>query len=174
MILENLIEKTSEESLSGFVRNYVDYNLWTNLALVNWLSSKPVPLLEKEVISSFPSISLTLQHMWQMQGYWFALITKKHKERAVNAPSVNKVMSGILAQSAQIADAVSVMSAAELYEEVTIDQPWFTCAFAVSEYLIQLVNHNTFHRGQIITMGRQLGFTDLPITDYHCYNIMGK
>jgi len=174
MILENLIEKTDGESLSEFVKNYVDYNLWTNLALINWLSSKPVPLLEKEVISSFPSISLTLQHMWHMQEHWFAMITKKDQQSRLHAQSVGKVMSAILTQSAQIADAVSVLSVAELREEIIIDQLWFTCAFAVSEYLVQLVNHNTFHRGQIITIGRQLGFTDVPITDYHYYNIMGK
>jgi uncharacterized damage-inducible protein DinB len=36
------------------------------------------------------------------------------------------------------------------------------------------MNHSTYHRGQIVTMGRNLGFTDAPMTDYNFYNVMAK
>jgi uncharacterized damage-inducible protein DinB len=39
---------------------------------------------------------------------------------------------------------------------------------------MQVMNHSTYHRGQIITIGRNLGFTDAPMTDYNFYNIHGK
>jgi uncharacterized damage-inducible protein DinB len=33
------------------------------------------------------------------------------------------------------------------------------------EMLAHVFNHNTYHRGQLITMLRQVGVTDLPQTD---------
>ena len=35
----------------------------------------------------------------------------------------------------------------------------------VYEALHHLFNHQTFHRGQLITMLRQVGLTELPVTD---------
>ncbi|MGI8581133.1 MAG: DinB family protein [Chitinophagaceae bacterium] len=34
------------------------------------------------------------------------------------------------------------------------------------EMLLHLFNHQTFHRGQIVTMFRQLGFDKIPPTDF--------
>ena len=33
------------------------------------------------------------------------------------------------------------------------------------EILVHVINHGTFHRGQVITMLRELGFTQFPSTD---------
>jgi uncharacterized damage-inducible protein DinB len=44
--------------------------------------------------------------------------------------------------------------------------------FAKYEYLLRVVNHGTYHRGQIVTMGRNIGTTDASNTDYNFYNIV--
>jgi uncharacterized damage-inducible protein DinB len=31
------------------------------------------------------------------------------------------------------------------------------------------INHQSFHRGQLVTFARQLGITDIPSTDYIVY-----
>jgi uncharacterized damage-inducible protein DinB len=36
---------------------------------------------------------------------------------------------------------------------------------AVDEILFHVVNHGTFHRGQMITMLRELGYTSFPSQD---------
>jgi uncharacterized damage-inducible protein DinB len=36
----------------------------------------------------------------------------------------------------------------------------------VSEILLHLPNHGTYHRGQLVTMLRQLGVEKIPQTDY--------
>jgi uncharacterized damage-inducible protein DinB len=37
-------------------------------------------------------------------------------------------------------------------------------------YIIHhVMNHSTYHRGQLVTMGRELGFMDPPKTDFMQY-----
>ena len=40
----------------------------------------------------------------------------------------------------------------------------------VSEMIMHTINHSTFHRGQLITMCRQLNITPIPRTDYIIYS----
>jgi uncharacterized damage-inducible protein DinB len=42
------------------------------------------------------------------------------------------------------------------------------------EMIQQVTMHSVYHRGQIITIGRQLGFTDAQNTDYMYYLLMAK
>lgn len=175
MVQENLALEMELVGLGNLVKNYADYNLWTNLTLVNWLKSKPVHLLEKQVSSSFSSIFLTLHHMYKTQGYWFSVVSKRSDFNEAEYPvELDAVFTGIVEQSGEIADFVSAMTINDLQEQIPVESPWFTCEFSAFEYIMQFVNHSTYHRGQIVTIGRHLGFTDAPMTDYNFYNIMGK
>ncbi|WP_134088056.1 DinB family protein [Olivibacter sp. XZL3] len=175
MMQEKIGFKSESAAFTTLVRNYVDYNLWTNMKLINWLKTKPEELLEKEVPSSFSSIYLTLDHMRKVQDYWFSVISKKGGFRGeAGLIPLDETMSRLVEQSAQITDYVNALEGSQLQEVILVDSPWFTCEFSASEYIIQCVNHNTYHRGQIVSIGRQLGFIDAPMTDYNFYNIMGQ
>jgi uncharacterized damage-inducible protein DinB len=45
---------------------------------------------------------------------------------------------------------------------------------AVDELIFHLVNHSSFHRGQLVTMLRELGITELLGTDLFLYRMMQK
>jgi uncharacterized damage-inducible protein DinB len=47
---------------------------------------------------------------------------------------------------------------------------WFQCDLPEYEYLMQVINHGTYHRGQIVAIGRNIGITDVTNTDYNFYN----
>jgi uncharacterized damage-inducible protein DinB len=61
-----------------------------------------------------------------------------------------------------------------MQEEVAFTSPWISGKAARSEYLLQVLNHSTYHRGQVITIGRNVGLTDAPMTDYNFYLLYGK
>jgi uncharacterized damage-inducible protein DinB len=42
-------------------------------------------------------------------------------------------------------------------------------AFVMSDLLVHVLNHSTFHRGQLVTLLRQAGATALPATDFTEY-----
>lgn len=175
MIQSPATTATEATTLQYLMSNYANYNLWANTALISWLKTKPAALLEQDVPSSFRSIHLTLLHIWQTERYWLSILKKE-------APSVNDELSGsltdvfneLLNNSAALAGFVNGQTDLALQQQTLIQSPWFQCRFNNFEYVMQVINHSTYHRGQIVTMGRALGFTDAPMTDYNFYNIDGK
>jgi uncharacterized damage-inducible protein DinB len=49
-------------------QDYVEYNLWANQTIVNWLKAKPLDLMTQETPSSFPTIRETLLHIWNAKN----------------------------------------------------------------------------------------------------------
>jgi uncharacterized damage-inducible protein DinB len=167
--------KTKETAIAYLMKNYANYNLWANTILIGWLKTKPTALLEQEVASSFPSIKLTLLHIWQTERYWLSIL-KKEEEPIIKpfTGTIEQVFSALMKTSAQLASYVNLMTDETVQEKTLIASPWFTCDFRNFEYIMQVANHSTYHRGQVVTIGRNLGFTDAPMTDYNFYNIDGK
>lgn len=161
-------------AIGAAMKNYADYNFWANATLVKWLRTKSPELLEQEVASSFPSIKLTLLHIWQTQQYWLAMIKREEPASLDFEGSVQDVLEGLVDHSEEMAEYIRTMNDERMEECTLIVSPWFQCDFQNFEYIIQVFNHSTYHRGQVTSIGRQLGFTDAPMTDYNYYNIYGK
>ena len=175
MVQENVTPKTKETAIAYLMKNYADYNLWANTTLINFLKTKPAALLEQEVPSSFPSVRLTLLHMWQTECYWLSVIKHETPPPAkAFSGTIEEVFKLLIKSSAELARLIRSMSEVELQERTLIESPWFRCDFRNFEYIMQVANHSTYHRGQVVTIGRNLGFTDAPNTDYNFYNIDGK
>ncbi len=162
--------------MTSLMQNYANYNLWANDRLVNWLRTKPEEVVQREVPSSFPSIQKTLWHIWEAQQYWLSILRKEETAQSYSEcnGSLEDTYSGILAQSKELADFVGAMSGDDIHNTTLIVSPWFQSDFQNFEYIMHVVTHSTYHRGQITTIGRNLGFTDAPMTDYNFYNVMGK
>lgn len=166
---------TKDTAIAALMKNYANYNLWANLTLINWLKTKPVATLEQEVPSSFPSIRLTLLHIWQTERYWQAIL--RNEDVPAYSPftgNMQEVFDTLLRTSGELARYVNAMTDETIRDKTLIESPWFRCNFRNFEYIVHYANHSTYHRGQVITIGRQLGFTDAPMTDYNLYNIDGK
>lgn len=161
-------------SLKKIMSNYADYNLWVNQQFVNWLSPKPDDLLYAEVPSSFSTIMKTLDHIWSTEEYWFSVIseTAMSEKKTENELSKEEIFDGLLNSSAKLKHLINSLSEENLVKEVKITNPWFECKLPISEYVIQVINHGTYHRGQIVTMGRNIGITDASNTDYNFYNVV--
>lgn len=161
-------------SLKKIMSNYADYNLWVNQQFVNWLSLKSDALLYAEVASSFSTIIKTLDHIWSTEEYWFSVIseTDLSEKKPETELSKEEIFAGLLNSSAKLKHLINSLTEEDLVKEVEISNPWFECELPVSEYLIQVINHGTYHRGQIVTMGRNIGITDASNTDYNFYNVI--
>ena len=113
--------------------------------------------------------------MQATEEYWLCILNKSTWEMTKKTTqTLEDVYTGFLEGSAALADQVSAMGQSNLLDTTLIVSPWFECDFQNFDYVMQVVNHSTYHRGQIITIGRNLGFTDAPMTDYNFYNIYGK
>lgn len=170
------ITQATETSIVYLAKNYIRYNAWANTTLVNWLRTKEESVLEQEVASSFPSVRKTLFHILQAQQYWLSII-RRDETPNINweeSKTLEEVFSAIVAQSEEFVAFLDSMTADQIDEKTMVVSPWFQSDFANFEYIMHVVNHGTYHRGQITTIGRNLGFTDAPMTDYNFFNIHGK
>ena len=160
-------------SLKQMMTNYAEYNLWVNQQFSNWLSAKSDELLHQEVVSSFSSIIKTLNHIWATEEYWYSVIaeTPEFDKREVTELITAEILEGLVHRSKCLAQFIASLSEEELTKTIKIDNPWFQCELPRYEYLLQVVNHGTYHRGQIVTMGRNVGITDASNTDYNFYNV---
>lgn len=162
-------------SLQKLVTNYADYNYWTNQQFVNWLTAKSDELLNKELPSSYSSIIKTLNHIWGTEEYWYSVIAETpdfEKRSGAENLVTDEVFKGLLNRSKLLAELIGSYSDEDLSKKLKVTSPWFECELPKYEYLMHAVNHGTYHRGQIVTIGRNIGITDASNTDYNFYNVM--
>lgn len=161
-------------SLQSSISNSVDYNVWVTEQLVNWLKKHSVELLDKECLSSFSSIAKTLKHISDTQLYWSSMIrgteTPTFEYIATNI-DVQQEMRNLVSEAQQLATYVKENSDA-MNQTHLIESEWFTSNFAKYEYLQHLIIHTTYHRGQIVTIGHNVGIKEAPMLDYNFWNVM--
>lgn len=161
-------------SLQKLVTNNANYHLWATQKFVDWLAPKPDELLHQEVPSSFNSIIKTLNHIWATDEYWYAIIAETPdylKRRDITEFDSREILEGIVHRAKAINKLIASYKESELSKCIKIETPWFKCDLPKYEYLQHLVNHATYHRGQIVTIGRNIGITDAFNTDYNFYNV---
>ncbi|WP_379086286.1 DinB family protein [Pedobacter sp. UC225_65] len=162
-------------SMVYLMKNYAAYNLWANRTLINWLNEKPAELMEIQTPSSFSTIKKTIVHIWHTQVYWLSIIKN---EPTIVPEEFNgntaEAFAKLIEQSKELMAYISKLNEQELTKKGLVINPWFECNFQNFEYLVQLLNHSTYHRGQIITMAHCLGIKGAPMTDYNYYNIYGR
>jgi uncharacterized damage-inducible protein DinB len=160
--------------LQHLLSNQANANQWANEAIVTWLSQKTEADLYKAIPSSYPSIVLTLNHILAVQEFWYAIITQTPLTSArylMQDPEHAEVFSQLVAQSALLSEYIAGLSEADLLEVVPLDTPWAKGNLPRYEFIQHVLTHSTYHRGQVVNIGRSLGYTDAPMTDYNFYNL---
>ena len=164
-------------TLLSFLQDFVAYNAWANKTLAEYLSSKPASVVEQEVVASFPSLKLTLLHIWDCQRFWLSVLEKKLPPVSYRDGfngSLEDIYAGIIKQSEEFTKYVANLTEEELQENCYFGTPWIDGTCPRFEFIHHCMNHSTYHRGQLITIGRNLGLTDLPMTDYAYYLLVEK
>jgi len=171
---EAINQEAIAQPLMYAMGNFAKYNLWANKTMAEWLRPKEESLLLQEVVSSFNSIRSTVLHIYNTQSYWTSVIKGSEFTPSEFTGSTTELLDMLTERSAELADYIQAITEQQITETRKIVNPWFECNFPVFEYLLQVVNHTTYHRGQVVTIGRQVGITDAPMTDYNYYNIYGR
>lgn len=162
-------------SLKKLMHNYADYNLWANQTLTDWLSKKSFDLLQKEVPSSYPSVLKTLSHLWDTENFWLAILQGSPKQPWQEFSGDEKeIVPGLLKQSQAFSNHVKSLNEIALLELCSIDAPWVRGQMPKYEFIQHCINHGAYHRGQVITIARNVGITDPPMTDYNYCNMVIK
>ena len=156
--------------MKQILETYTNYNFWANSIIIE-LVGKNSALLDKEVKSSFPSLRKTAHHIFFAEEIWHRRL---HGESPPSLPEpgndFNVFTTQLLARSQGFIDLVTHK-----------DEKYFQtlCSYkAVNgspyanphwQMIMHCMNHSTYHRGQVVTMLRELGLTTLPSTDMMGY-----
>jgi uncharacterized damage-inducible protein DinB len=164
-------------SLQKLATNYTAFNLWANTRIAQWLQPVDVAVLTQHTPSSFASIDGTLQHIVQTQKFWQLFILEKDISTmrwATYKDDPQKTLQDLLTTSAEMKHHFSQFSEDDLLKTLHLNMSWAKNKCSRYEYIQHIVNHGTFHRGQIVTMARCLGIVDnIPNTDYNIFNTVG-
>lgn len=155
--------------LQNLTSRFLRYNLWANDRLTSWLMTLDRNILYKQTPSSFGTIDHTLQHMLAAELYWYPLIANgeiNSFEQGFSVNVVDEVIAELMASSRQLVDSFSSLTGQQLLERIAASDS----TQSRYEYLLHVVNHASYHRGQIVTLCRALGITgEIPVTDYDAY-----
>jgi uncharacterized damage-inducible protein DinB len=154
--------------------SYAAYNAWANGLLLDVIRVLPEETQRKEVVSSFPSLRATLLHLMDAESMWWQRLQLQEK---VTRPSETFEGDGrMLAAAIQQLDQqwleYVTRSGEHVLEHVFHYQNTKREQFKqpVWQMLQHLFNHSTYHRGQLVTMLRQVGVEKIPGTDYIAFS----
>lgn len=153
------------------------FNIWANNRILNHLKSLPDQIYNKELESIFSSIHEVIVHIYRVDGMWFSVISGDSFEetmKVIQTLEENAVGKG-LQEMMGLYEEVSekylafISSLDNPDDAITIYHPRYGESTArISDLIDHVVNHGTYHRGNITAMLRQQGHPGIP-TDYILY-----
>ena len=149
------------------LKQYAAYDLWANKRLVERLGEEPSEVMDRPVASSFPSLRLTVLHMRDAANTWL----KRLLGQPYTWPAGPEMeLADLLRRCEVLHDHVSALSDEDLSKMVIYrDLRGKEHAQPVWQILMHCFNHNTQHRGQLITMMRVLQLDRIPNVDLILY-----
>ena len=149
---------------------YASYNTWANKLLLDAIQKLTDEQQRREVRSSFPSLHKTVLHMLDAESIWWQRI--KLQEKIIRpsdefSGSFTELSKLLQQQGRQWLEWVS--NTAEhgfQHEFIYYNSNKERFKQPVHQMLLHLFNHGTYHRGQLVTMLRQLGVEKIPATDF--------
>lgn len=152
--------------LKNAITNFVKYNHWANETLTAWLMGLDKDLLYKETPSSFPSIAATVQHLQESHRFWLCVIKSVPISMRGETSDAASNLRLLLADSKAMLNDFGAYTEEELLTKVSSPD----AIQSRYEFILHAINHNSYHRGQIVTICRRLGVThNIPPTDYDVF-----
>ena len=145
-----------------------EYNIWANNIVCGWLENISDEQWNKPIVSSFNSIQETVLHIISAENAWLQRFRKEPVEW------LQFVYKGTKEEHIQLWKKTSAEMKAyiESFDENNLrgnlDYKRVNgIAYSTPFYQLfaHVVNHATYHRGQLVTMLRQSGFVNVGSTD---------
>lgn len=150
------------------------YNIWANDKFISLLLKQDESLIDTEIVSSFSSIRKTVYHMWSAEDIWLQRLSLVEQpiwaesrfegDFATACEKWSEASKGLLSFIERQYDDRALEHVLQYYnlKKQHMKLPVYVA-------LTQVLNHGTYHRGQLITMLRQCGVKKVPSTDFFVF-----
>ncbi|HEY0511385.1 MAG TPA: DinB family protein [Thermoanaerobaculia bacterium] len=146
-------------------RQLLLYMLWADRVCLEAAGGVPLEALTRDAGVSFGSLQGTLAHILGSERRWLARFTGQALPDPADFPDLEALAAGWSETAAQLEFFLASLTEDQLAAEITWED---TEIGAVTRPLWQpvthMVNHSTYHRGQAVSLLRQLGYQP-PATD---------
>ena len=154
--------------LVAAVRQLLLYTMWADRICLKVLEEVAAEDLVRDTGTSFGSLLGTLSHILGSQRVWLARFEGKILARVpdlTDFPDWETLTAAWNETSAELGFFLASLAV----EQVSADLTWtnsegVTYTRPLWEPVLHLVNHSTYHRGQVVSQLRQLGY-EPPSTD---------
>jgi uncharacterized damage-inducible protein DinB len=155
------------------LRQYSMYNAWANQTMLQRIQALNEQQVHATVASSFPSVYKTLLHMWQAENVWWQRLNRADTIVYVSETftgSFEELAKEFAAQNEQWQQWMNTAGQQQLEDQFSFTRAGQQYTMTVHDMLLHIFNHATFHRGQLVTLLRQLGETTaIPSTDFSTF-----
>ncbi len=153
-----------------------NYHTWANQTILGRIKELPSAMLSQEVNSSFPTIAHALSHIYAVDKMWYLVLTGTGMQEALQAciPLNESILSSVDEYAHNFAELEEQYREwfriqTDLEQTILLDNPFASIRQTrLSEIVLHVVNHGTYHRGNVSTMLRQLGHAS-TMNDYSLY-----
>ena len=152
-----------------YLQRLCSYNVWATHKLAEFINGAGETACNKVQVSSFSTIRETLIHILNAQRIW---MNRLNGISTVNWPEISTELSANDICQQLVENSNEWLGYTQkLTDIICLDTINYNnlkgAAFhsTIAEIITHVMNHGTFHRGQLITMLRTAGFDELESTD---------
>lgn len=152
-----------------------NYNTWANTTILNHLKRLPNGTCNQIIKSIFPSVFDTLMHIYIVDRGWYSVLTKEYASD--DYETIKKSVEKLIAQTKDNSLEEFEQKQNQLSEkfrdfiennDMEIKDIFSSVPMKYVDIIQHIVNHGTYHRGNITAMLHQLGHLGMG-TDYSLY-----
>lgn len=156
--------------MKSLLLNYLRYNHWANQKMCKYLSSADSNAENSGKESIYATIKNIILHIADGEQTWLSRLNGDHIPHMHNLDiegSFSSICNLILKNSAEFIGFIEAKDDSffkDSTEYINLKGKTFTQNNA--EIILHCMNHSTFHRGQVINMLRNVGYTDQSASDF--------
>lgn len=156
--------------MKELLKQMAAYNIWANQKLLDIILNLSEEQQKKEMPSSFKSLYTTVLHMLDAESIWWQRM--KLQERIL-VPSENyngsmKDLANRLIQQNRVwqdwVNDATESALEHVFQYYNSKKEYFKQP--IYQMVQHVFNHDTYHRGQLVNMLRQLSIEKIPQTDF--------
>ena len=143
------------------IKYMFDYNRWANTAILDAVSKLTPDEFRKDLQSSHRSVRDTLAHILAAEWIWLERwkgVSPKSLLDPADFPTVESVRTRLNEVESECDGFIHGLTDEALTQAVTYTntkgENW---TYSLGQMMQHVVNHSSYHRGQVATMLRQLG-----------------
>lgn len=149
---------------------YAQYNVWANKRMIESLLMLDEQGADREIVSSFSSIRKTVHHIMAAEHVWLQRLQLVPQPVWVGHDFVGTFADACRFWTNASDSSLAFVNSSDnavltntIHYKLRNGSDQNTSIFQILHHVF---NHSTYHRGQLVTMLRHAGVTEVPGTDF--------